>query len=358
MKSNDRLFQFFILIAAMTSLVSLEKTSWSMNFFLLPSIAFTFTGSMIFLIHEKHIINNFMRTYKGGLKAGLTAAIFFFALYFSIHFLSGGAAFIIFLSSYIAYRIIKRKVYPALLAVFASLVFGFLLPSSTPSAIARILIILSSFAAGTVLMFMLRETLSEFAENPKESLCYANVIIALISVPLFFLTKSGQAAILTGEEKTHLFLLTFVYSFLASSLLILQPGAMRPDRRVMAVSAAISAAVLSLFFFSLYFIAGVLIALIALFFEGFSLKKKGIGVTETMAIMTLSAILLSMVLPLYDKVRSEIMVRNDKKLFEENKEEKIENAIKIGGYYIKSADNRIKFVYKTDKSKFRWFTAE
>ena len=53
MKSNEKIIQTFVLIALGAAFLSLEKASWAMNMFLLPAIAFTFTGAMVFLIHEK-----------------------------------------------------------------------------------------------------------------------------------------------------------------------------------------------------------------------------------------------------------------------------------------------------------------
>ncbi|MGE3063412.1 MAG: hypothetical protein AB7T10_07240 [bacterium] len=358
MKINDKLFQFFILIAMMTSIISLEATSWSMNFFLLPSIAFTFSGFMIFLVHEKHIINNFMRTYKRALKAALTAALFFFAVYTSLHTLSAGAAFLIVSAAYTAFRHLKKKNYILLFISALPLALAYFIPAYKDNITVKILMILASFSGETALMFMLREVKDEFTQNPKETLCFANLTVAVISVPLFFITKSDTAAILSKTEQVHLFLITFIYTFLVSSLAIIKPNSLRLDRKVFIFAFIVSASVISLFSFSLFFIAGALILAVLLFFQSFKKEKRGMAITEFMAILTLSSILISMVFPVYSKIKSEINVRNDKRLYEEGRQNEIEDAIKIGGYFIKSADNQIKFIYKTNSEKFTYFTAE
>jgi len=357
MKSNEKIFQVFIFIAALASFVSFDRASWAMNFFLLPAIAFTFTGAMLFLIHEKYIINNFTRTLGESFKASLTAAIFFFAAYFEIHFLSPLAAFVTLLSAFAAFRAWQRKDYIFLAFSVLPLCLAYFIPSSFSKPLINAAVLASVFLAETVLFIMLKEVRRVFEENPRETLCYSSVIIAAASAGLFFITKSPNAAILSKSEQMHLFLITFVYTFLSASLLIMMPKAFSFDKRLFAASAAVSAAVLSLFAFSVFFVIASPLA-IALFLLDGKRTKKGASITEFMAILTLSAIAVSLLFPVYGRIKDELMAGNDRKLCMEGRENEMKDAIKIGGYYIKSADKRIKFVYSVEKNSFRRFTAE
>ncbi len=357
MKSNEKIIRTFVLIALGAAFLSLEKASWAMNMFLLPAIAFTFTGSMVFLIHEKQIIKEFTSTYKEGFKAAIVSALLFYSAYLTIHILSASAGFMILLSSYSAYKILKRKNKYFLLAFsILSLILIFFIPSYHEIMIVKILLIASAFLGETVLMFMLKEVKSQFIEKPKTTYCYANILIALISVALFFITKSDTAAVLSKMEQMHLFILTFISTFLVSLVLIIKPESAGIGKISLAVSATAVTIILSLFNFSFFFIGAFLLFLIPLFFS----KKthKGFAITEFLAMITLIAIVVSLLFPVYVKLRSEIIVNSDKSLFLSGKTDKIENAVKYGDYFIKYIDSKPKFVYLAKEGSFRSFSIE
>ena len=357
MKNNKKLIQTIILVALGSSFVSIEKVSLVMNMFLLPSIAFIFTGSMIFLIHEKQIIKNFTSTYKEGLKAALVSSLLFYSVYLTIYVLSSLASFVILLSSYSTYKILKKKKdYFLLLFSIISLTLAFLIPSVNDNLIVKIPLITFSFLGETVLMFMLKEVKIYFNEKPKETLFFANSFIGIISVALFFLTKSDSVAILSRDEQIHLFILTFISTFLISYIIIMKPMSAQIDRLPFIVSVLISSVILSLFSFSLSFVCAIFFILLSLFFP----KKTngGFAVTEFIAILTLIAIVISLLFPVYTKIRSKLIVRNDRNLCMSHQPNSMENTFKYGNYFIKYIDGKPKYLYLLRDSFFRSFSIE
>jgi hypothetical protein len=349
----------FYLIASISlsfSLFIIFKLIPITGFFIPGMMGFVFTASMIFLLFEKKIILGFKNNFKTGLLLSIPSVGFYILLLFQLKFFDPFTIiFIIFLSYKISSEQFLRKKYDIIYVLIMLVIFIFL---------NKLYMDLKLFAHSfisfviQILLFKLLKKTQKFNISPVEKIFYPYLSGAIVLTTLYFFNKPEQTPEINQLNQIFLSIYVFVSNFLLSLFMIkFEDLDLKKINKDFLFSCAL--------FFTLFLFLNIpniilFFLVLILVIKEFFLKKrmkKGFGVSEYIAILTMAAIIFSLLIPSIKIVKNKIVAMHDCEKLNNSKSD-LRNVYQIDGIYIKFINRKPSFIYTKTKDRFRYLSIQ
>lgn len=356
MKMKGNLQMSVILVTIMASIISAGVLALKMNMFLLCTINMFSVSAVIFLVYEKKIIQNFSKIWKDGLVGGMLLSIAYIAFMSGVSMTSAMDS-LIFLFAPVAlffgFRGKKRNssiIFTA--AVILISVLDIFLIKKQGSILGTLLLLGASITIYSLLSWAAAKK-HILETHSKEVLCIMALSAAAVSFILFYLTKPSYAPVLTQLEQYHLIniiifgsiLPAFFFTFSTSEL-------MKSDIRVASIVFTLTAVLLSFTDFSLLLIPAYILISLPPFFKG-AVNKKGFSTTEIMALITLSAIIVSLIFPFTKAVSVKRIIASDINSIKPGSKISGSFDLQIGNLYARQIDGSIRCIYEDSEGRIK-----
>ena len=340
----------------MASLLSFGVLASKMNIFLLCTISSFSVSAMLFLVFEKRLIKNISAVWKDSLMGGILFASAYIALMAGLSMTSPLNALIFFFTPvvfYFGFNSSKRNfniVFTILIIALA--VVNIFLNNHTNSIFGTILLIGSSVSIYSLFNWVNGKKLL-LEKNSREVVCIMTFIAAIVSFLLFFFTRSSYAPMLSRIEQYHLLNIIFFGSMLPAFIFVWSTNSVfKLDIRMLVIVFALTGIILSFTEFSILIIAALILIAIQPFFNSTG-EKKGFSTSESIALLTLSAIIISLIMPFVQRIDMYKEINSDIKNFSSGNINKIYNTSHIDNLYIKKIDGKIRCIYETSKERVK-----
>lgn len=345
MNKKMTILLYTALTAFITQFMPIYLLSSQMNAYLINTVRFVLLTTVIFLVFEKRILVNFKTVLKDGLILGFLGGIAVILSTIGIGLSNPISGLFFFMLPLSVFKKDKAGLFKSALFVIPALIL--IIVSDYRSPLGLLLLLVSSVFEYSALFYY-----SRYFSNRhliKETLFTATLVPALLSTVMFFITKPASAAVLSDMQKFSLLILVIPASFIPALIL-------SADRRITAgadmsfilLFAGIAGAVMNYPYLNVFSIIGIL--LLSLSGLTGSLKRKGSGRVELIAIVTLAAIVLSLIMPFKDSVRMRVSIYRDNQDFKNGKG--VSEAVSIGNIYIKYINEEPAYIYQTGPSQF------
>lgn len=313
-----------------------------MNPFLISTIRFVLLTTVIFLIFEKRILVNFKAVLKDGLMMGTLAGL---SLILSVAGtgmtgpLSGLFFFILPAAMYVS-----RK--PLITILVALPAFAFICIASFNIA-GIILLLISALLEYAAIYYFFRRFRSE--GMMREVLFIATLLPALFSTAAFFITKPANAAILSDIQKFSLLMLIIPSTLIPAAFAVAGKKLFTGTRPwLIPVFAGLAGLLVNFPYVGIWNAAA--IVLLSLSSVNFRPVRKGTGRVEMIAVATLAAIVIALIMPVRDSVRARMTIYNDNQDFKNGKP--VSETVSIGNILVKLENGKPAYVYQTGSGMF------
>ncbi len=343
----------FIAVITLSMAVALKSQYLlikSMTPVLVLVIQFVLFSSVLFLVSEKQILNNIRIYYKRGLILGIIASGYFTL---SAYGLSVSNPLFIGIFTLFPFFMIDSKGglrFNGILGSIIALLFA--VAALFMGKTFHISAVLFGFAASGFLTFFLYiagKNHEEIKKGITETTFTITSVIALLSTIIFFIVKPSNAAILSEYQQIHLIILILAGTFVPLSLFIYAKGIFDDFNLIVLISVLPIILFISNYeSFNWLYIPAYLTFLIV-FMKPLKIKR-GFSKIESIAIVTLTAVIVSLTFPVINGIGRIDTVKKDKALILKDKSP--ENTVSIGSIYIKSIKGKPAFVYDTSSGKF------
>lgn len=350
------LFYFIISLSLSFSLFILYKLIPITGFFIPGMMGFVFTASIIFLLFEKKIILGFRNNLKQGLLLSIPFIGFYIVLLFQLKFYDPFTIiFILFLSYKISLEKFFKKKYDIL--SIATLLIIFILLNKFYIDIKILIYSFLSIFIQTIFFKLFRKT-QNFRISSVEKVFYPYLSGAIILTILYFFYKPEKTPEINQLNQIFLFVYVFVSNFLLSLFKIKYEylDSKRINKDYLFFGSLIFTIIL---FFNITNII-ILFLVLLLILKDLSSKKrmkKGFGVSEYIAILTMTAIIFSLLIPSIKVVKNKIIAFHDCEILNNGKND-LKNVYRIDDIYIKFIDKKPSFIYSKTKDRFRYLSIQ
>ncbi|MFO8061939.1 MAG: hypothetical protein R6U31_03335 [bacterium] len=335
-----------IIFSALFSFKSHFLLAGELNVFLINAIRFTLLSSIIFIVFEKQILINFTRCWKTGVILGLLITVYFTLLTLSIERTGYFLPALILIATGIIFAKRNVLVYITLIAAMGLALAGIIMRGCFPAAV------LMSIASAIPLYFTAviakrhREILTEFK---KESFFTTTLIPAVVFIVIFLLTKPADAPRLDTFLQIHLLLLITAGTLMPVFLMFTDNNIFisRARLNIFIAISAVSLIGIVLFSPALLPVLSALTLLLILIARRSAVK--GTGRIESIAIVALTAIIISLIIPVYRSIEDYSQIRKDRELI--SSKSLPAGFISIGNIYIRSRSGIPARIYEQQKDR-------
>lgn len=352
----EYLVYLIIFISLSFSTFILYKLIPVTGFFIPGMMGFVFTASLIFLLFEKKIILGFKNNFRKGIVLSIPLIGFYLMFLFQLNFFDPFAIiFMLFLSFKISSEKFLAKKYDIISVLI--LFITFILLNKFYSDLKLLAYSFISIFIQTILLKILRKT-QNFNLSSVEKIFYPYLIGAIILTTLYFFYKPERTPEINQIDQVFLFVYVFVSNFLLSLLMIKYENLdFKKINKVFLFFGSITFTLI--LFFNIPNIILFCFFLISMVNELFFQKKirKGFGVSEYIAIITMTAIIFSLLIPSVQVIKNKIVAIHDCEKLNDGKND-LKNVFMIDGIYIKFLDRKPSFIYSKTKDRFRYFSIQ
>lgn len=346
MNLKKYIIYFVIVFSALFSFKSHFLLAGEMNVFLINAIRFTLLSSIIFIVFEKQILLNFTKCWRTGVTIGVLITVYFTLLTLSIERTGYFLPALILIATGIIF--IKRNilVYITLTAAMGLALAEIIMRGCFPAAV------LMSIASAIPLYFTAvtaKRHGNVLREFKKESFFTATLIPAIIFIVIFLLTKPADAPRLDTFLQIHLLLLITAGTLMPVFLLFTDKNIFISGKKLKIFIAISAVSLIGIVLFSpaLLHVLSALTLLFILIAPGKS--AKGIGRIESILIITLTAIIISLVIPVYRSIEDYSRIRKDRELI--SSKSLPAGFISIGNIHIRSRSGIPVRIYEQQKDR-------
>lgn len=349
------LINFYLVIFSF-AIFSLKNLVSTTGYYIPPMMGFVFTASTIFLIFERKIITGFKKNFIYSLKISIPVILLYTILIFQLKFLN---SFFIFTSLLLSYKFstfqFTKKYFIKIFyhLVILSMLILFILKNfdSFGTIIAFIITLIIQ-----IIIFKLLKSSFKTIEIPfPDTIFYINLLGAIVFTSLYFLNKPSTTPFINSYQKFYLFFYIFIFNFSISYLCIKFDFEKNDLKKSLFIIPLLILLILEFSLFTL--ITFILLFFLEIFNFSQTKKKKGIIISELIAIITMVAIILSLLIPSIKLTQSKFILYTDCKKLNENKN-RIKNIYKVGSRYIKFIDGKPFAIYSKIDNSYRYLIIE
>ncbi|MEO0281320.1 MAG: hypothetical protein ABIN05_03100 [candidate division WOR-3 bacterium] len=352
----EYIFYLINSISLSFSLFILYKLIPITGFFIPGMMGFVFTASIIFLLFEKKIILGFKNNFKTGLLISIPMIGFYISFLFQLNFFD---PFIIIFIFFLSYKISSEQFITKKYEIFSVLImlviFIFLNKLYTDLKLFAFFFI---FIFIQVILFKLLKKTQKFNISSVEKIFYPYLSGAIILTTLYFFNKPEQTPEINQLNQIFLSIYVFVTNFLLSLFMIKYENSYlkKINKDFLFFGALIFTLILFLNITNIILLFLVLISIIKEYFLNKRMKK-GFGVSEYIAILTMAAIIFSLLIPSIKVIKNKFLAMHDCEKLNNGKSD-LNNIYKIDDLYIKFIDKKPSFIYSKTKDKFRYLSIQ
>jgi len=238
------------------------------------------------------------------------------------------------------------------LLIIALAIINIFLKSHTNNILGTVLLLGSSASIYSFLNWLNRRK-SLIEDHSREVVCIMTFITAIVSFLLFFFTRNSFAPMISYLEQYHLLNIIIFCSMLPALIFVWSVKSVYNfDIRVSAIVFTLAGIILSITEFSIPIIAALILIAIQPFFNS-KIEKKGFSTSESIALLTLSAIIISLIIPFVQRIAFYKEINSDVKNFNSGNTSQIANTSHIENLYIKKIDGKIRCIYETSKDRVK-----
>jgi len=321
------------------------------GYFIPGMMGFVFTASLIFLLFEKKIILGFKRNFYNSLLFSIPVTILYLTTIFQINLFN---TFFVFVSLFVSYRVSDKKIFSKE-NIFSNL-FNFISFAIISLLIFKIsskyfLYFISFFIIQTFTIYLIKRLYRRDLSSP-DFIFYPNLIAAIVLTILYFLNKPLKTPEVSHLNQVYLSVYIFVANFLNSFLLIKKEKhkLSKLNKEFVLFLCLTFLLILTFSFFNLL----ILILLLIPTITSFKVSRKGFGVSETIALVTMVAILISLLLPTIKVLSNKMVVIQDCENLNNNRNS-LKDVYVIDNIYIKFIDKKPVAIYSKIKDRYRYF---
>ncbi|MEO0289297.1 MAG: hypothetical protein ABIN00_06635 [candidate division WOR-3 bacterium] len=352
----EYIFYLIISISFSFSLFILYKLIPITGSFIPGMMGFVFTASLIFLLFEKKIILGFKNNFKTGLLLSIPLIGFYILFLFQLNFFDPFMViFMLFLSYKISSEQFITKKYDIFYVLIMLVIFIFF--NKLYSDLKLFAYSLISIFIQIILFKIFKQT-QKFKISSVEKIFYPYLLGAIILTTLYFFNKPGQTPEINQLNQIFLSIYVFVSNFLLSLFMIKYENLdlKKIDKDFLFSGALIFTLILFLNIPDIILFFLVFISMLKKFFLKKGMKK-GFGVSEYIAILTMAAIIFSLLIPSIKVIKNKIVAIHDCETLNNGKND-LKNIYIIDGIYIKFIDKKPSFVYSKTKDRFRYLSIQ
>ncbi len=321
------------------------------GYFIPGMMGFVFTASLIFLLFEKKIILGFKKNFYNSFIFSIPLTILYLTTIFQINLFN---TFFVFVSLYISYRFADKKLFIKK-NIFSNL-FNFISLTIISILIFKIsskffLYFISFFIVQTLTIYFIKNIDKKNLSSP-DFVFYPNLISAIVLTILYFLNKPLKTPELNSINQVYLSIYIFAANFLNSLVLIKKEefNLQKLHKESVLFLCLTFMLILNFSFPNLLISIPLFIPLLI----SFKISKKGFGVSETIAIVTMVAILISLLLPTIKVLNNKMVATHDCEKLNNNKNS-LKDVYVIDNIYIKFIDKKPVAIYSKVKDKYKYF---
>ncbi len=346
----------FYLVIFSFAIFSLKNLVTITGYHIPPMMGFVFTASTIFLIFERKIITGFKKNFIPSLKISIPVILLYTILIFQLKFLN---SFFIFTSLLLSYKfstlLFERKYYIKIFyhLITLSMVILFILKNF--DSIGIVITFIITLIIQIIIFKFLRSFYKTIEISSTDTFFYTNLLGAIVFTSLYLLNKPSTTPFINSNQKFYLFFYIFIFNFLISYLCI--KFDFKKDDLKKSLSIIPLLILLILEFSLLTLITFILLFFLEIFNFSQTNKKKGILISELIALITMVSIIFSLLIPSIKLAQNKFILYTDCKKLNENKNT-IKNIYKVGSRYIKFIDEKPFAIYSKINNSYKYFIIE